>query len=85
MLSLRSSKLKLSQQITKHHETNLPRTLYSLSSKRDKRFVSFSEQDDFLRQKETKKRKIAREGEILSTPPYLANFFSLESWYPLAN
>jgi len=82
ILSLRPSKLKPPQQITKHREANLPRTLYPLPSKGGKRSVSFSEQDNSLRQGEAKKRKIAEERGILSTPPYLANFPSLESRYP---
>jgi len=85
MLSLQPSKLKLSQQLTKNRETNLSRTFYPLSIKRGKRFISFNEQDNSSREEETKKRKIAREKEILSTPPYLANFSSLESRYSLAN
>ncbi len=85
MLSLQPPKLKPLQQLTKHREAGLPRTPYPLPSKGGKRSVSFSEQDDSPREGEAKKRKIAGEGGILSTPPYLANFPSLESWYPPAS
>lgn len=79
MLFLHSSKLKSLQQLIKYRETSLSRTLYSLLSKRDKRFVSFNEKDDSSRKEKTKKRKIAREKEILRTSSYLVNFFSLKS------
>ena len=85
MLSLQRPKLKPLQQINKHHETDLPRTPYPLLSKEGKRSVSFSEQDAFPQEGEAKKRKIAVEGGILSTPPYLASFPSLESRYPPAS
>jgi len=85
MLSLQPPKLKPLQQLTKHREAGLPRTPYPLPSKGGKRSVSFSEQDDSPREGEAKKRKIAGEGGILSTPPYLASFPSLESRYPPAS
>jgi hypothetical protein len=85
MLSLQPPKLKPSQQLTKNREASLSRTPYPLPIKGGKRFVSFSEQDDSSREGETKKRKIVGEKEILSTPSYLANFPSLESWYSPAS
>ena len=85
MLSLQRPKLKPPQQIIKHREADLPRTPYPLPSKGGKRSVSFSEQDDSPQEGEAKKRKIAVEGGILSTPPYLTNFPSLESRYPPAS
>jgi hypothetical protein len=85
MLSLQPPKLKPPQHITKHREADLPRTPYPLPSKGGKRSVSFSEQDDSPWEGEAKKRKIAGEGGILSTPPYLANLPSLESRYPPAS
>ena len=85
MLSLQRPKLKPPQQVNKHHEADLPRTPYPLPSNGVKRSVSFSEQDDSAREGEAKKRKIAGEGGILSTPPYLASFPSLESRYPPAS
>lgn len=83
MLSLQPPKLKPPQQMTKHREADLPRTPYPMPSKGGKRSVSFSEQDDSPQEGEAKKRKIARDREILSTPPYLASFPSLDSGYPL--
>jgi len=85
MLSLQPPKLKPPQQMTKHRKADLPRTPYPMPSKGGKRSVSFSEQDDSPQEGESKKRKIAGEGEILRTPPYLANFPSLEFYYPPAS
>jgi len=83
MLSLQSPKLKSSQQMTKSRETNLSRTLYPISSKRGKRSILFSEQDDSSQKEEAKKRKIVEERGTLSTSPYLASFLlSLESRCP---
>lgn len=54
-----------------------------MPSKRCKRSFSFSEEDDCPQEGEAKKRKIATYKEILSTPPYLASFPSIDSGYPL--
>lgn len=85
MLSLQSLKHKSLQQMTKHRETNLSRTLYLMLSKKCKWSVSFSEQDDSSSKEESKKRKIAEDEEILSTSSYLASFFSLDSEYTSAS
>lgn len=85
ILSLQSSKLKLSHQMTKHRKTNLLRTFYFMSSKKCKRFVSYSEQDDSSQKEEIKKRKIVKDKEILSMSSYLTNFSSLDSKYSLIN
>lgn len=85
MLPLQPPKLQPPQQVAKHREADLPRTSYPMPSKGSERSVSFSEQDDSPQEGEAKKRKIAGEGEILSTPPHLANFPSLDSGYPPVN
>lgn len=69
--------------MTRNWKADLPRTPYPMPSKRCKRSISFSEQDDSPQEGEAKKRKIAIDKEILSTPPYLASFPSLDSEYPL--
>ncbi len=85
MLSLQPPKHKPPQQMTKHREADLPRTPYPMPSKGCKRSVSFSEQDDSPPEGEPKKRKTAGDGGILSTPPYLASFPSLDSGYTPAS
>ncbi len=85
ILSLQPPKLKPPQQMTKHRKADLPRTPYPMPSKGCKRSISVSEQDDSPQEGEAKKRKIAGEGQILRTPPYLATFPSLESRYPPAS
>ena len=85
MLSLQPPKVKPPQQVCKHREADLPRTPYPMPNKRSERSVSSSEQDDSPQEGEAKKRKIAGEGEIRSTPPHLANFPSLDSGYSLVN
>ena len=82
MLSLQPSKLKSPQQITKYREADLPRTPYPMPSKRWKRSVSFSEEEDFPQDGEAKKRKTAGYKALLSTPSHLASFPSLDSEYP---
>lgn len=85
MLSLQPPKLRSPQQLTKNSKASLPRTSYSLPIKRDKRSVSFSEQDDSPREKKAKKRKITKKKGILSTPPNLASFSLFESRYSPAS
>lgn len=85
MLLLQPPKLKPPQQVCKHREADLPRTPYPIPSNRSERFVSSSEQDDSPKEEKAKKQKIAGEGEIWSTPPYLANFLSLDFGYFLVN
>ncbi len=85
MLSLQPPKLKSSQQITKHREANLSRTLYPMPSKGWKRSVSFSEEENSSQKGEAKKRKTAEYKALLSTPSHLASFSSLDSEYPSAS
>ena len=77
--------LKPSPQMTQHRAGDLPRTPYPMPSKGCKRSVSFNEQDDSLQEGEAKKLKITGERGILSMPPNLASFLSLESRCPPAN
>ena len=79
MLFQQSPVLKPPPQMTQHRTGDLPRTPYPMPSKGCKRSVSFSEQDDFPQEGEAKKLKITREGGILTTPPDLASFPSLDS------
>jgi len=81
MLSLQPPKLKSPQQITKHREANLSRTLYPMPSKGWKRSVSFSEEENSSQEEEAKKRKTAGYKALLSTPSHLASFSSLDSEY----
>ena len=50
-----------------------------------KRSISSSEQDDSAQEGEAKKRKIAGDGGVLSTPSYLASFSSFNSKYSPAS
>ena len=85
MLSQQPPKLKPPPQMAKHSERDLPRTPYPMPSKGCKRSGSFSKQDNSSQEGEAKRLKIAGEGEIPDTPPYLASFPSFESGCPPAN
>ena len=67
--------------MTQHRAENLPRTLYLMSSMCCKRSVSFNDHDDSPQEGEAKRLKITGERGILSMPPDLTSFLSLESRY----